>query len=71
MKKYGGVITNWQIHKLSISQEKIDEMYPDTGAKPMVFTGTAVKDLLSHPVRAAGIPERCRQTGMDEGWVQT
>jgi hypothetical protein len=44
MKKYGGVVTNWQIHKLTISQEKIDEVYPGLNALPMVFTGTVVRD---------------------------
>ena len=44
MKKYGGVITNWQIHNLSSTQDDIENVYPGMGAKPMVFTGTVLKD---------------------------
>jgi len=42
MKKHGGLIRNWQIHNLSVSQEAIDQLYPGANAKPMVFTGTVV-----------------------------
>jgi hypothetical protein len=43
-KKYGGRIKNWQVHQLTISQEAIDKLYPNQGAKPLVFTGTVVED---------------------------
>ncbi len=43
-KKYGGVITNWQIHNLTIPQEMIDKKYPNELGLPMVFTGTILKD---------------------------
>lgn len=41
-KKYGGIVSDWQIHNLTAPQEAIEEVYPDMGAKPMVFTGTVV-----------------------------
>ena len=43
MKKYGGVITNWQIHNLSFTKDQIEEAYPGRGGQPMVFTGTVVE----------------------------
>ena len=44
MKKDGGVIKNWQIHTLSISEEKMKEFYPEVIGKPRLFTGTVVFD---------------------------
>ncbi len=43
-KKYGGVVTNWQIHDLKFVTDAIENVYPGTGAQSMVFTGTIVKD---------------------------
>ena len=45
-KKDGGTIRDWQIHKLTISQEAIEEMYPGQKAKPMIISGTVVEDKL-------------------------
>lgn len=43
-KKYGGIIKGWQLHKLSFKKKDIEKVYPGAGAKPMVFTGSVVKD---------------------------
>lgn len=44
MKKFGGIITNWQVHTLSSTKEQIDKVYPGQNAKPLVVTGTVVED---------------------------
>ena len=44
MKKNGGIIKNWQIHKLSVSEKDIEKVYPGKNAKAMVFTGTVAHD---------------------------
>ena len=46
MKKFGGVIKDWQIHTLSFTEEQIDRVYPGKNAKPFVITGTVVEDPL-------------------------
>ena len=43
-KKQGATIRNWQIHNLNYAKGAIEKIYPGTKAKPMVFTGTVVKD---------------------------
>lgn len=45
-KKNGGVIENWQVHTLSMSQEIIDKVYPGENLKPLIFTGTVKEDVL-------------------------
>jgi hypothetical protein len=47
MKKDGGTIDNWQLHTLSLKQEIIDKVYPNTNATSQVFTGTVVESDLS------------------------
>ena len=43
-KRNRGTIKNWQLHHLSFTQKQLDDVYPNTGVKPIVFTGTIVKD---------------------------
>ena len=49
MKKNGGLITNWQLHHLTLNDEQRKDMkkyHPDVDEEnPMVFTGTVVEDL--------------------------
>ena len=44
MKKFGGIIKNWQAHSLSFTEEQIDKIYPGQKAKPMIISGTVVED---------------------------
>ena len=46
MKKFGGIIKDWQIHKLSFTEKQIDKIYPGQKAKPMIITGTVAEDPL-------------------------
>ncbi len=43
-KKDGGIISNWRIHELTYSQEKIDKSFPNEKLTPMVLSGMVVKD---------------------------
>lgn len=67
-KKFGGTITNWQIHTLSMKQEDIDNMYPGEGLQPLVMTGTVVEDKLGrwrpgYHMRSSFIKKIDRQKG--------
>lgn len=67
-KKFGGTITNWQIHTLSITQEDIDKMYPNEGLQPLIMTGTVVEDKLGrwksgYHMRSSLIKKIDRQKG--------
>jgi len=44
MKKFGGIIENWQIHNLSLTEEQINKAYPGQKAKPMIISGTVIED---------------------------
>lgn len=45
-KKYGGIIKDWQVHTLSFSEDDLNKVYPGEQLKPLVITGTVVKDEL-------------------------
>jgi hypothetical protein len=39
-----GIIKNWQIHTLSISKDKLNELMPGDDFEPLILTGTVEKD---------------------------
>ena len=45
-KKIGGVIKDWQLHKLSFTKEYLDEMFPGENLLPLILSGTVVNDPL-------------------------
>lgn len=44
MKKFGGIIKDWQVHTLSLTEEQLNKAYPGQKAKPMIISGTVVED---------------------------
>lgn len=47
MKKEGGPITNWQLHRLTLNDKqkrRLKKEFPEIKIEPMVFTGTVVED---------------------------
>jgi len=39
-----GKISNWRIHKLSITEEEIEKKFGNENLQPMVLSGVVVKD---------------------------
>ena len=71
MKKDGGTIDNWQTHTLTLKQESIDKVYPDSNATAQVFTGTVIEsDLLKYQagnhMRSSLIVKIDRENGVIE-----
>lgn len=71
MKKDGGTIKNWQTHKLTFTKKQIESSYPGSHAKPIMFTGTVVKDPTGrwkpgHHMRSSLVVSLNRKTGICE-----
>ena len=71
MKKFGGIIKNWQVHTLSYTEEQLDKVFPGKNAKPMLITGTIVEDPLGrwqpgHHIKTSLVVKLDREEGTVE-----
>ena len=70
-KKYGGVITNWQVHNLTFTKKQLEQVHPGKKTKPMVITGTITEDPtgrfeVGHHVRTSLVVKLDRKKGRVE-----